>query len=448
MSSLRTPAAPGVPVLGSLVDLRRDALQAYLRACRDRGDVVRFVAGPPGLRVAFHAIFSASGAAQVLSAGAPFHKGGHLYREVRAVIGDGLLTSDGGDHVRQRRLVQPLFTRRRVDGYAEGIRDETTRTLDGWRGRDGEVVDIAGEMTDLTLRVVTRLLFGADGSAAVPTIQRCFPVLNSWTYRRGTSPVRTPREWPTPANRRAASARAELYALCDRIIADRASAGADGADLLSRLIRTRDEDGDRLSPSEVRDQVLLFLLAGHETTATALSFSLHLLATHPEEQRRTRDEVDRVLGGREPLPADLPDLDHTTRVVKEALRLYPSAPVIARSAREDTEIDGHRIPAGTEVALMPWVTHRHPAYWSEPERFDPDRFLPEREATRPRYAWYPFGGGPRACIGQHFSMLETVLVLSMLTHAYRFEAVDRTVPVGQGVTLTPLGPNRCRLVAR
>ncbi|MBO0841931.1 MAG: cytochrome P450, partial [Nocardioides sp.] len=200
-----------------------------------------------------------------------------------------------------------------------------------------------------------------------------------------------------------------------------------------------------LDATEVRDQVLIFLIAGHETTATSLAFALHLLARHPEVQKAARDEATTVLSDRAPTAADLPDLPLLVRVLKESMRLYPAAPMLGRLSVAETVIDGHVIPAGADVVVSPWVTHRHPAYWPDPERFDPDRFLPEREAERPRYAWIPFGGGPRACIGQHFSMVESVLALAIVLRTYELEAIDHEVPLEHGITTRAAGPARCRL---
>lgn len=237
--------------------------------------------------------------------------------------------------------------------------------------------------------------------------------------------------------------------MCDRIIAERRRAGtaAQGAgeDLLSLLAAAKSSDDGEFDAAELRDQVLIFLLAGHETTATSLAFSLHLLARHPEQQALARAEVSRVLGDRAPEAADLERLPYLTQVLKEAMRLYPAAPVIGRRSVAATEIAGYTVPAGADVIIAPWVTHRHERYWPDPDRFDPDRFTPEAEAQRPRYAWFPFGGGPRACIGQHFSMLESVIALAMMLRAYEFEAVDTEVPVSAGITLRTTGPARCRV---
>ncbi|MCX5193770.1 cytochrome P450 [Streptomyces sp. NBC_00249] len=445
------PDLEGVPLLGSLLDLKADSLGTYLRAQQRHGDVVRISAGPPGLRTELYCVFSAEGAQRVLaSEAANFRKDNSFYQEVRDSFGNGLLTSQDEDYLRQRRLVQPLFTRKRVDGYAQAVAAETDAVLASWtEARDG-IVDVSAEMMHLALRAVARILFGTDVERTVDVVDRCFPVITEYVLRRGYSPANIPRAWPTPGNRRAAAALDELYAVCDGIISGRrgASAGDDGRgeDLLTLLAAAQSADDAAFDATELRDQVLIFLLAGHETTATSLAFALHLLGRHPEEQARAREEISRVLGDRTPEAADLDRLPYLTQVLKEAMRLYPAAPVIGRRAVAATEIGGHTVPAGADVILAPWVTHRHPAYWSEPDRFDPSRFTAEAEAGRPRYAWFPFGGGPRACIGQHFSMLESVLALAMILRAYEFEAVDTEIPVSAGITLRTLGPARCRIV--
>ncbi|MGP3689046.1 cytochrome P450 [Streptomyces sp. IBSNAI002] len=447
-TGVEVPALAGAPLVGSLFELKSDSLGTYLRARQEHGDVVRIVAGPPGLRAELYCVFSAEGAQQVLaSESANFRKDNRFYQEIRDSFGNGLLTSQDEDYLRQRRLVQPLFTRRRVDGYAQAVAAETEAVVSGWAQAPGGVVEVSGQMTHLALRAVARILFGADVEATVDVVDRCFPVITEYVLRRGYSPANIPRSWPTPANKRAAAAMDELYAVCDTIIGDRRTRPAEGSgeDLLTLLAAAKSADDAEFDATELRDQVLIFLLAGHETTATSLGFALHLLARHPEEQERAREEIGRVLGDRTPEAADLDRLPYLTRVLKETMRLYPAAPVIGRNAVAATEVGGHAIPAGANVILAPWVTHRDPLHWPDPDRFDPERFTPEAEAGRPRYAWFPFGGGPRACIGQHFSMLESVIALAVILRAYELEAVDTEVPVGAGITLRAEGPVRCRV---
>jgi cytochrome P450 len=449
------PIVTANPVLGSMTDLLGDPLGTYLRARRDHGDVVRFRAGPPGMRADLYAVFSAEGAQQMLATqAANFRKDNVFYEELRQSVGNGLLTSQDETYLRQRRLVQPLFTRRRVDGYARQVADEGRALAERWHDAGDGTVELVGEMHRFALRMVGRILFGTDVEKAFDVIERTMPPLQEFTLKRGLSPVKSPRTWPTPANRRAERLRGELYALCDEIVAGRRGAVA-SEDLVSLLVHAENAEDGSLDADELREQVLIFLLAGHETTATALAFALHLLARHPEEQRLVQEEVDRVLGAggaaRAPVAADMEALPRLTMVVKETMRLYPSAPVIGRRAVADAVVDGVRIPAGADVIVVPWVTHRHPAYWVEPERFDPSRFTPEAEAAagRPRYAWFPFGGGPRACIGQHLSMLESVLGLAVLLRDFSFEdGMEGEVPVGAKVTLVAQGAMRVRVTRR
>ncbi|MFE9649732.1 cytochrome P450 [Streptomyces sp. NPDC006365] len=467
-ASAQAPIVAGTPLFGSMSELLNDPLAAYLRARSEYGDVVRFRAGPPGLRVETYSVFSAEGAQQILATqAANFRKDTVFYEELRESVGNGLLTSQDDVYLRQRRLIQPLFTRRRVDGYAHQVADEAAALAEAWRQAPGGELELVGEMRRFALRMVGRILFGTDGEKAFEVIERTMPLLQEYSVKRALSPVKLPRTWPTPANRRAGRHQAELFALCDTIIESRRGGRGNGSrdgtedggtesdgteDLVTLLVRAENAEDGSLDAAELREQVLIFLLAGHETTATALAFALHLLARHPEHHKRVRDEVDRVLGGpggRAPTAADMAELPYLTMVLKEAMRLYPSAPVVGRRAVADAEIDGVRIPAGADVFVSPWVTQRHPDYWPDPERFDPERFTPEAEAGRPRYAWFPFGGGPRACIGQHLSMLESVLGLAVLLQAYEFKpADDQEVPLGAGITLMAKGPVRCRITPR
>ncbi|WP_330289321.1 cytochrome P450 [Streptomyces sp. NBC_00576] len=446
------PGPTGHPLLGSALDLRRDPLGTFVRAQREYGDVVRVTAGPPGLRTVMYCVFSPEGAQQVLATQAGnFRKDNVFYEEIRQTGGNGLLTSQDDVYLRQRRLIQPLFTKKRVDGYAATITSEAEATAERWRNRPD--VDVVREMDRLALRTVARVLFGADVEAAVDVIHANFPVISAYITGRAYSPLRLPRTWPTPSNRRAEAATSAVYEVCDSMIAARRSKGSEAAgeateDLLSLLSQAQNEEDGSLDATELRDQVLVFLLAGHETTATSLAFALHLLARHPEVRARAQEEVDALPSGEPYTAATMDRLPYLTRVLKETMRLYPAAPLMGRRAVAETEIDGHLIPAGADILISPWVTHRHPAHWDTPDRFDPDRFTPDQETARHRYAWLPFGGGPRACIGRHFSMLESVLALAVLLREYDLETPDTDVPVTAAVTLQAVGEARVGVRAR
>jgi cytochrome P450 len=444
------PTPPGAPVLGSALDLRRDILGTYERARRAHGDVVRFVIGPPGVRATVYALFHPDAVRRVLASEADgYRKDNRFYQEVRWALGEGLLNSQDETWLRQRRFIQPLFTRRRIAGYARSMAEEARDLTRRWRelSAGGNPIDLHAEMSRVTLRVVGRLLFGSDLERAVAVVGDAFPVLGEYARRRAFAPFRVPHSWPTPSNRRAQRARHAVYGVCDELIADRRASGGGEDDLLSLLVAARD-GAERLDDAEIRDQILIFLLAGHDTTAIALTFALHLLGLHRGAQRRVRDEVDAVLGDRAPTADDVESLPYTTMVLKEAMRLYPPAWGLGRRTGEGDSIDGYDIPPGSDVAVSAWVTHRHPDFWDESARFDPERFAPERESGRHRHAYFPFGAGPRACIGQYFSMLEAAIALAVIVRDYELTSLGEDVPLAPRITLHPAAPVPCRLTPR
>lgn len=450
---LIAPGPRGLPLVGSALDLLRDILGTSLNGMLDYGDVVRFVAGPPGpMRVTVYGIAHPDDIQHVLAGSAEtFSKQDAAYIEIRALVGDGLLTSEGETWKRQKRLVQPLFTHSRVAGYAAMMAEEGALLVERWnemRRLDGRV-DLHGEMTRYSLGVVCRALFGADGQDLVPALKDTVPFLSKRAFTRSLSPVPIPAHWPTPGNRRAERAQAQIYGVVDRLIAQRRARPTGQQDLLSLLLEAQDpEGGQGLSDEEVRDQTLIFLLAGHETTATALTFTLHLLGLHPQIQDQVAQEAQTVLGSRTPTLEDTRALVHTTMAIKEAMRLYPSAYVIPRLVTKDQQIRGYEVTAGSVAVCSPYVTHRHPDYWEDPERYDPQRFTAEREKARHRYAYFPFGGGPRACIGQYFSMLEAVIVTAQLVRAFRFTSPAGPVRLFTGITLRPKDPMPCPIDPR
>lgn len=441
------PTAGRGRLLGVARELRHDELGLLERVQAECGDVVRFPIGPPGLRLVNYGVFDPDGAQQVL-AGHAFRRETFATAELRAAFGNGLLLSDGELWRRQRRTLQPLFTPKRVQRYAGVMAEEAAALVDRWSARGG-AVDAHAEMSRLTLRVVNRVLFGGDVDAAERVIAWASPVLNAHVFRRLHLPVRPPWGWPTLANRRAQRARAAMRAVVDDIVARRREQSSADADLVALLAAARDPDtGEAMPAEQIRDEALVFLLAGHETTATTLTFALYLLGRHPRAQRRLHDEVDAVLDGRAPGAEDVAALRYTAMVVKEAMRLYPPAWALARQAVEDTEVGGYAIPAGPLVFTCPWLTHRHPAVWDEPTRFDPERFAPDAEADRPRYAFFPFGGGPHTCIGVHFALQETAIVLATIAQAFSLTSEAATVPLVPAISLRPRDPVRVALSRR
>jgi cytochrome P450 len=430
-------------------ELQRDQLGTFVALTAEYGDLVRLVMGPPGLRRVIYMVTHPDGVARVLGGG--YTKGTPFYEEIAAYLGDGLLTSDGGRWRQQRRIVAPLFSQRRVDGSVAVMADEAARLAARFRvaAERGVPIDLSAEMVGFTLRTVGRVLFGADVDEAVAVVRETFPVLNRHVRRRGLTPLRLPRRWPTPAARRAAAARRALYRVVDTIIDQRRRIPAGGADLVSLLSAARDPDtGAPLHPQQVRDQILIFLLAGHETTSTAITFACHLIGRHRDVQQRLHREVDDVLAGRNPTVDDVNRLTYTRMVIKEAMRLYPPAYALGRRTPAGDEIGGYRIPPGSIILLAPWATHRRPDLWPDPDRFDPDRFASGTEATRPRYAYFPFAGGLRGCIGEHFATTEAVVAVATLLGRYALRSDPTPVMVSTDLTLRPAGPVRCLVTHR
>ena len=427
--------------MAAVRQLRESQVGFFASTFEPDRDVVRLKLGPPGLGVEVFLTHSPEAAELLLSAKsyAQFPKENRVYKQIRFLIGDGLLTSWGEDWRRQKALIQPIFTRARVDGYVDPILEEL-EDLKAHLRTGAQTVDLGALMMRLTLKIVCRVLFGADLTAdQEDRVMHRFAALNGAVIQRANVPM--PFGLPLPMGRSVRTNRAELFALCDDVIAQRRASDGSGEDLASLLVQARDGD-DQLSDDEVREQILIFMLAGHETTSMSLTFALHLLGRHPDIQRKVRDEVKRVLGDRSPTAAQLiGELPYTTAVLKEAMRLYPAAPITGRRSLEDTTIGGYDIPAGSDVVLSVWSIHHRADLWEDPERFNPDRFLGNPDIGR--YQWMPFGAGPRACIGQHFSMLESVATLAELVRDFDFAAPAGSsdqVPVGSGVTLFPLEP--------
>jgi cytochrome P450 len=298
--------------------------------------------------------------------------------------------------------------------------ETTDAALDTWEGP----LDIQSSMMHLILAILTRTLFGADVRDEAEVIERSVAVQAKYLNDRLTSPVDIPENAPIPAQRRFLAARAALDRIVDRVISERRRSGEDTGDLLSILLQAHDEEtGAPISDRQARDEIKTLLIAGHETTATTLGWTFYLLSKHPEIQERLRAELAQVLGDRPPVAADVVNLEYTTKVLYESLRLYPPLWIVSRMPIADDAIGGYAVPAGTSIIISSYLTHRHPDFWDNPEGFDPERFTPEARKARHRYAYIPFGGGPRGCIGFPFAMLEMPLVLARVLQRFRLSLV-------------------------
>jgi cytochrome P450 len=436
------PSPPGWPLIGHIPAAQSDLLGLLMRARETCGDIAALHFGP----MHGHLLSHPTHIRHVLQDNhRNYTKQTRGYEKMRALLGAGLLTSEGDFWRQQRRLIQPPFHRQHLAAFADTMAQETLRQTERWdlAARSGETVDLAADMMALTLRIVGRTLLSADLSGDSAAVGQAMDVVLHELNRRIQSPWGFLEALPLPRNRRYAEAIATLDAVVARVIAARRTAsGEPPADLLTLLLGVRDADtGEGMSDRQLRDEVLTLFLAGHETTANALAWAFHLLAQHPEIAERVRREADAAYGQRTPGFADVMRLPYTRQVVQESMRLYPPAWLIARSPIQDDRVGGYTLPAGSLVLMSAFVTQRHPDLWPEPMRFDPERFAPGRAPEAKDFAYFPFGGGPRVCIGQSFALTEAVIGLSMLVQRYDFAHANPAAEVGLEplITLRPKG---------
>lgn len=432
------PIHRGDPLFGSLFALRRDRI-AFLRGVADRfGDIVRTRFGVARLVILsapelVHEVFVEKSDA--------FKKGYGLSVFGRPLLGNGLLTSEGDFHRRQRRMMAPAFVQKRIAEYATTIAERCESAQASWA--HGAEIDASEAMMRLTLEIVGKTLFDVEiGGAEAEEIGDALTRAMSHMIRQINSIVPVFPSWPLPSNRRNREVIARLDETVYRIIRERRRSGADKGDFLSMLLLAQDED-DRsvMTDTQVRDEAMNIFLAGHETTANALAWTLYLLAQHPGVRARLERDVDAALGGRTPALADLAKVPFALQIFKEAMRLYPPAYAVTRSALRDVEIGGYPVKKGEIVLANVVGMHRRAAYFPEPHRFDPDRFSPERERATPRGAYLPFGAGPRVCIGNNFALMEGHLAVATLAQRVRFDLLPgwRRVDTQPLVTLRPRG---------
>lgn len=441
----RAPGPNGLPVLGSALEVQRN-IAGFFHSGYSYGDVWSFTV-PRGFkgRMLVSVVLRPEHAEYVLKTNAGNYRKSAAYRRLGHIIGEGLITSEGDFWRRERRLSQPAYHRRRIEGLADMIVSATERMIEN-RLRPatlrGEPVDMAKEMRSLTLEVVGRAMLSVDLSDEASNIDWAVNEFLSYADRHIRRLYSLPPTVPTPANRRFHRATRLMDELVYGIIRDRRSSGEDHGDLISMLLLTRDADtGEQMSDRQVRDEVMTTLVAGHETTAAALAWAFWLVSSNPSVEQELHHELEEVLADSPPTYKDIgPDggLRYTKQVFEESLRMYPPAWMIARIANEEDEIDGYRIPKGSRVAVSPYLIHRNPEVWPEPAEFDPGRFSAEHSEGRHRFAHIPFGGGPRGCIGVNLARMEGPLVLATLARRCWFspDPAGRVRPKF-GVTLRP-----------
>ncbi|HMB49056.1 MAG TPA: cytochrome P450 [Natronoarchaeum rubrum] len=429
------PRRTGLPVLGSTIPFARQGID-FTDELRPHGDVVAYRA----LGQEFVAVFDPDLVETVLvSRNDEFPKGEFETAFGELVAPEGVVFTEGERWRRQRQLLQSAFTPAEVQTYADAMADEAAALADGWN--DGEVVELREALSTFALGVLTRALFDLEFDDERAAVVREATRALSDVADPSAYAVRSvvPSWLPVGDERRYERAMDDLSALVERLVEERRSdAGGDDAerdDLLSMLAAAEYPNGERMTPEEVRDQLVTFLFAGHETTATALTYACWLLAGHPDARRRLDAELDAELGSRDPAFGDIPALDETEAIAREAMRLYPPAPILYREPREETVLGGYRLPADATLQLSAYGIHRDERWWSEPASFRPERWLGDRE--RPEYAYFPFGGGPRHCLGMRFAMTELQIALATLARRVEFERVTESLDPTMGVTLDP-----------
>jgi cytochrome P450 len=412
------PGPRPLPLIGNLRYLRPDTHRALVRARQEYGDLVHFQVNNRHLYFAAHP----DDAKYILvDNNRNYHKGRGI-QKAKPLLGEGLLTSEDDFWRRQRRLVQPAFHRHQIANLANTMTISTATLVDRWQplARSGATFNVAEEMMALTLDIATKALFStALTPDEIHAVAKSMTPLLRHATQRTQAVFDFVEKLPLPSNRRFEELRNRLDRIVYRIIETRRQSGADHEDLLGVLMAARDEEtGESMTDKQLRDEVMTLFLAGHETTALLLSWTWALLSWYPDVRRRAQEEVDQVLGDRTPTAEDVARLPYLGMILSESLRLYPPAWAIPRRPLADDEIRGYRIPAGCTVLVSPYVTHRHPDFWDNPEGFDPERFTPAVVKDRHRFAYFPFGGGPRMCIGNNFALMEATLAAAMILQRY------------------------------
>jgi cytochrome P450 len=436
--SSKPATAPGPPTLQFFLNLprfRRDPLGGFFQAALEYGDVVRY----RGLWVS-HQLSHPDHIQQVLQANFANYRKGRGYNILKLSLGEGLLTSEGALWQRQRKMTQPVFQGQQVARFVSTMVANTQAMLRRWEdSARGEAFDVVPEFMRLTLNIAAEVLFTTNLEADAESIRRTLEIGRDYSVDRAWSIFPLPTSLPTPRNREYRAALAVIHGIIDRIIAERRRSSAGISDLLTMLMEARDENGATMSDKQLRDEVITLLTAGHETTTLALAWTCFLIGTRPEVMERMSAEAT-FLNGNAPAYEDLMKLRYSRMVVEESMRLYPPVWTMSRTAVKDDEIGGFRVGAGSEILIFPYITQRHPRWWTDANEFRPERFAPENSAARPRYAYLPFGAGPRTCIGLNFAMTEILAALTLMLQRFRLRlAIEpEEISADPSVTLRPL----------
>ena len=437
------PPGPGGSTFAFLFgDRRRDPLAFFTKLARDYGDVSQ-------LRLLnFRTLFinHPDDIEDVLVNNARKFEKGRVMKANMRLFGEGLLTSEGDFWLRQRRLAQPAFHRARVAAYGTTMVEYAERAMRGWKS--GEVRDIHEDMMEITLQIVGKTLFNAELTRDAKEVGETMEVLLKLAADFGKS-ILIPLWVPTPRNLRARMGIRRIEKIIYRIIAQKRAEASDTGDLLSMLLAVQDEDGSRMTDKQLRDETITLFLAGHEATANALSWTIWLLAQNPAAEKKFFEELAGVLNGRAPNVEDMPKLTYTANILTESMRLYPPAWGMARLVKEEVEVAGYKLVPGNGVACAQWVVHRDALWFDEPKRFLPERWEGDLAKRLPRFAYFPFGGGPRQCIGNSFALMEATLILATIAQKFRFKLVEgHPVKPLASITLRPQHGIRATLEAR
>lgn len=439
------PSPKHVPFLGHLTKFRRDPLKLLLDSAREHGDVVHLRFGPQDIYLLNHPDYIRD---VLVTNSRNFVKSRGL-EMAKKFLGESLLTSEGEFHRRQRRLAQPAFHRQRINAYAAVMVDHASRTRNRWE--PGETLDLWQEMMRLTLGIVGKTLFDADVENEASEIGKALTSVMQ-LFERITNPFAGLLDkLPLPSNVRWLKAKQRLDSTIHRIIDEHRASGFDRGDLLSMLMAAQDEEGDggMMTDSQLRDEAMTLFVAGHETTANALTWTWYLLSQHPDVEARMHAEIDSVLAGRTPIADDVAKLRYTEMVFAESMRLYPPAWTLGRRVLSDYPVGEYVLPAGSIVLMSPWVTHHDARYFPEPFKFDPERWTPEARESRPKFSYFPFGGGPRVCIGEQFAWMEGVLLIATIAQRWKMRlAADQIVEPKPMITLRPRYGMRMMVEAR